>query len=361
VTPCVIAIDIGATKIAGALVEPGGHLIEQRVRPTRAAGPDGADRVWPELAGLVDELRELSGGPIAGVGVGSAGPLDLVHGTVSPVNIPTWRRFPVADKLTAHLGGLPVKLAGDGICAAIGEHWLGAARGVADVIVVVVSTGVGGGIIQGGRLYAGRTGNAGHIGHMVVDFDGDPCPCGGRGCVEAMSSGPRMVAWARRNGWRGRPSSPNGADPGRTTNLTLANRAVANRAGIDLTGADPDVAGPTVADPTGFGLTAVDLADSARAGDEIALAAFERAARALAAGIASTAASHDLTHAVIGGGVSRAADLLLPPLRRAISEYAKLDFVRDLRVDVAALGSAAGLHGAAALVLDESRYRATVA
>lgn len=310
----VIAIDIGATKIAGALIYPDGRLTEHRIRPTRAAGPDGEDRVWPELAALVDELRGLAAGPVLGVGVGSAGPLDLVHGTVSPVNIPSWRRFPLTDKLTAHIGGSPVQLAGDGICAAIGEHWLGAAQGVADVIVIVVSTGVGGGIIQRGRLHAGRTGNAGHIGHMVVDLDGDDCPCGGRGCVEAMSSGPLMVAWARRHGW----------------------------------GTDLDLP------------TAADLAESARAGDKVAVAAFERAGRALAAGITSTAASHDLRHAVIGGGVSRAADMLLPPLRRAITEYAKLDFVRDLEVGTAALGSEAGLYGAAALVLFPERYGATV-
>jgi glucokinase len=305
----VIAVDVGGTKLAGALVDRAGRLTGYRVRPTRPAGPGGADPVWPDLAALVGELCAAAQGPLLGIGVGSAGPLDLTLGTVSPVNIPGWRRFPLAQRLAEHTG-LPVRLAGDGICAAIGEHWLGAARGLDDVVVIVVSTGVGGGVIQRGRLHAGRSGNAGHIGHMVVDFDGDPCPCGGHGCVEGLSSGPSMTAWALRQGWR------------------------------------------PVREPAG----AAELADAARAGDPVALAAFDRAARALAAGITSIAAACDLTHAVLGGGVSRAADLLLPPLHTALADYARLDFVRDLQVGIAELGSQAGLFGAAALLLSPERY-----
>jgi len=306
-----LAIDIGATKLAAALVDRDGRLVEHRQCPTRA-GPAGADLVWPDLAALVDQTLATTDGHVTGIGVGSAGPLDLALGTVSPVNIPSWRSFPLTEQLSAHTGGLAVSLAGDGICAAIGEHWLGAARGLDDVVVLVVSTGVGGGVIQHGRLHAGRSGNAGHVGHMVVDLDGDPCTCGGRGCVETMASGPSMVAWAVRHGWRCKHPSP----------------------------------------------SAVELAMAARAGDEVAVAAFERSARALAAGITSVAAAGDVSHAVIAGGVSRASDLLLPPLRRAIGEYARLDFVRGLEVRVCALGSSAGLYGAAALVLDPHRYGA---
>jgi glucokinase len=268
------------------------------------------DRVWPDLAALVDGLCAAADGPVLGLGVGSAGPLDHVAGTVSPVNIPSWRGFPLTARLAEHTG-LPVRLAGDGICAAIGEHWLGAARGVDDAVVLVVSTGVGGGVIQNGRLYPGRSGNAGHVGHMVVDLDGDECACGGRGCVEAIASGPSMVAWARRQGWRGPEPGP---------------------------------------------ATGADLAAAARTGHPLALAAFDRAAHALAAGIVSVAAVADLTHAVLGGGVSQAEDVLFPPLRAALTGFARLDFVRDLQVHRAALGSAAGLYGAAALVLDPDRY-----
>jgi glucokinase len=307
-----IAIDIGATKLAVALVDPAGNLSHHEVGPTRPADPDGADRVWPDLGEMVDRMLKAATEEerqVAGVGVGSAGPLDLTVGAVSPVNIPSWRGFPLLEQLSRRTG-LPVRLAGDGICAAIGEHWLGAARGRDDVMVVVVSTGVGGGVIQNGRLQPGHGGNAGHIGHMVVDFDGDPCPCGGRGCVEAMASGPAMVRWARRQDWAG-------------------------------------------------GDSAKELAADARAGNPIATAAFERGARALAAGLTALAAACDLRHAVIGGGVSRAGDVLLPPLRVAIDEYARLDFLRGLGLSVAELGGEAGLYGAAALILDPHTYPAS--
>ncbi len=306
----VIAVDVGGTKLAGALVDGSGRLTSRLVRPTPPPGPDGTDRVWPELAALIGDLCARTTGSVLGIGVGSAGPLDLMAGTASPVNIPSWRRFPLVERLAAHTG-LPVRLAGDGICAAIGEHWLGAARGRDDVVVLVVSTGVGAGVIQRGRLYPGRTGNAGHLGHMVVDLDGGPCACGGRGCVESIASGPSMVSWALAQGWR----SPSTVD-------------------------------------------SAALAQAARDGDAVALAAFGRAARALAAGIYSIAAANDLDHAVIGGGVSRSADVLFPPLRAAYAEYGRLDFVRDLTVGVAELGGDAGLYGAAGLLLDPKRYAA---
>ena len=169
--------------------------------------------------------------------------------------------------MTAHAGGPEVRLAGDGICATIGEHWVGAGRGSRHMLGVVVSTGVGGGLILDGRLHHGRTANAGHIGHMVVDVNGEPCPCGSAGCVESLASGPAMVRWARANGW------PGPAD------------------------------------------TARDLVAAARDGDPVAGAAVDRAARALAAAFVSIAAACDLDRVVVGGGVARAGELLFAPIR----------------------------------------------
>ncbi|WP_027345832.1 ROK family protein [Hamadaea tsunoensis] len=298
-----LAVDVGGTKMAACLVQSDGRLIGSQTIPTA----DGsAEDVWQPLATLVREIAARADRPLLGVGVGTAGPLDLAGGTVSPVNIAGWREFPLARRLAEVLPGVPVRMAGDGICAAVGEHWRGAAREVDDVIVLVVSTGVGGGIIQRGRLVTGRTGNAGHIGHTVVDLGGDPCPCGGRGCVEALASGPSMVSYAVRNGW--------------------------------------------------VGSSAVELADAARAGDKVANQAFERAGHAVAAGIISASALCDLTAAVIGGGVSHAADLLFPPLKRALEEHGKLGFLRDIEISTAALGSSAGLVGAGALVFEPERY-----
>lgn len=297
-----LSVDIGGTKMACSLVRPDGTLLHHEAIRTPPSD------VWPPLADLATRVASAARDVLTGVGIGSAGPLDLAAGTVSPVNIASWRGFPLAERFSALFPGIPVYLAGDGACAAAGEHWRGAAQKVDDVIVLVVSTGVGGGLIQRGRLFSGRSGNAGHIGHTVVDLDGDDCPCGGRGCVEAIASGPRMVAWAASHGWTGS--------------------------------------------------SAVELAASARAGDSVALQAFERAGHAVAAGIVSTAAIADLSAAVVGGGVSRAADLLLPPLRRGLRSHGVLDFLRDLDVCTAVLGGDAGLVGAAALVFEPARYPA---
>jgi glucokinase len=307
----VLAIDIGASKMAAALVGTDGAIRHRAEAPTDAGPDNDAERVWAPLAALAERMLVTANGQcVVGIGVGSAGPLDSVRGTVSPVNISAWRNFPLTDRLAALAPGLPVRLAGDGVCAAAGEHWQGAGRGVDDLLVVVVSTGVGGGLVQNGRLVAGPTGNAGHVGHMVVDMTGEPCPCGGQGCVEALASGPSMVRWAVRHGWR--PPAPN---PG-----------------------------------------AVHLADSARQGDLVACRAFERGGAAIAAGAVSVAAVCDLTRVVVGGGVSRAADLLLPPLSAAITRYARLGFLQDLTVVPARLGVDAGLVGAAAMVFAPQTY-----
>jgi glucokinase len=168
---------------------------------------------------------------------------------------------------------------------------------------MVVSTGVGGGLVLDGVPYDGRTGNAGHVGHVVVEPDGRPCTCGGHGCVETIAAGPRMAQWARENGW----DAPAEAD-------------------------------------------AKELAAAANAGNPIALQAFRRGATAVAAMIASVGAVCDLDLVVIGGGVAKSGALLFDPLRAALSTYAGLDFLRGLRVLPAKLGGEAGLVGAAALL-----------
>jgi glucokinase len=309
--PVAVAIDIGGTKLAGCLVNRAGEVQHRRVLPTVGERPDDAESLWNVLANLVAGLLDAATGrPVVGLGVGSAGPLDLTVGAISPVNIPAWRAFPLVDRLAEAAPSLPVYLAGDGACAAAGEHWQGAARDLDDVMTIVVSTGVGGGLVQQGRLYAGQSGNAGHIGHIVVDHGGDRCPCGGYGCVEAYASGPSMVGWARRNGWRsGEPS-----------------------------------------------LSAVELAADARDNHPVAVEAFQRAGRALAAGIVSAAAMCDLTHVFIGGGVAAAADLLLPPLREAYHRHAGLDFLTRVTIAPAELASVAGLVGSGAIVFHPERY-----
>ncbi|MGW7056447.1 ROK family protein [Streptomyces sp. NPDC054887] len=301
-TDLVAALDIGGTKIAGALVDDGGRILLRAQRPTPAQ-EDGES----VMRAVSEVLDRLSASPLweraTAVGVGSAGPVDASAGTVSPVNVPGWRDFPLADRVHRTAGGRPVTLVGDGVAMTAAEHWQGAARGHDNALCLVVSTGVGGGLVLDGRLHPGPTGNAGHIGHISVDLDGDPCPCGSRGCVERIASGPNIARRALEQGWRPGP--------------------------------DGDA-------------TAVAVAASARAGDPVAVASYGRAAQALAAGIAATATLVEIDIAVVGGGVAGAGDVLFAPLRRALRTYAALSFVQRLDVVPALTGTDAGLVGAAA-------------
>jgi glucokinase len=297
--PHVLAVDIGGTKMAAALVGESGRVLTHHEVGTPAA-PAGADGVVAEaLAGLV--RRTVEGYRPVAAAVASAGPLDPVAGVVSPVNIPAWRDFPVVSCVREAAGGLPSVLVGDAIAAAIGEQWCGAGADSAALLGIVVSTGVGGGLVLGGEPFCGPTGNAGHIGHIYADPYMEECPCGARGCVETAASGPAMVRYARRAGW---------------------------------TGAD-----------------ARELTAAARAGDTVARGAFARAADALANGVLIAAALCDLDVVVVGGGVSAAGDVLLTPLRERIVRRANLPFVQRIQVRQAALGRRAGLIGAARYAL----------
>ncbi|WP_344092175.1 ROK family protein, partial [Streptomyces stramineus] len=206
----VAALDIGGTKIAGALVDGSGRLLVRAQRPTPAQ-EDGV-AVLGAVAGVLAELARAADWPrVRAVGIGSAGPVDASRGTVSPVNVPGWRDFPLVAEVAERAGGRPVVLVGDGVAMTAAEHWQGAARGHADALCMVVSTGVGGGLVLGGRLHTGPTGNAGHIGHISVDLDGDPCPCGARGCVERIASGPNIARRALDSGWRPGPDGDRSA------------------------------------------------------------------------------------------------------------------------------------------------------
>ncbi|HTZ08228.1 MAG TPA: ROK family protein [Acidimicrobiales bacterium] len=190
-----LAIDIGGTKLAAGLVSRSGVVLARGRVPT--PGGDDPETVFGAVVPLVGDLLEGAAG--AGVdavvvcGVGCGGPMDLGPGTVSPLNIPAWRRFPLRDRLEA-LTGLGVALDNDAKALALAEGWRGAAQGRADYLAMVVSTGVGGGIVSGGRLLQGATGNAGHIGHVIVEPEGRRCGCGARGCLEAEASGIAIAA-----------------------------------------------------------------------------------------------------------------------------------------------------------------------
>ncbi|MEU4441696.1 ROK family protein [Actinosynnema sp. NPDC050801] len=300
--PVAVAIDIGGTKLAAALVESDGTVLARRTTPTPAGD---ADTVWRGLAGLLDELLGLAADrTVLGAGIASAAPMDLRTGTISPVNIPGWRDFPITARVGDLLPGLPVRLGGDALCMALAEYHHGNGRGSECLLGMVVSTGIGGGFVFGGRPHFGTTGNAGHVGHFVVDPAGPPCGCGANGCSEAIASGPSMVRWALDQGWQ----------------------------------------------PLGGTADGVALAAAARAGDPTARAAFGRSGAAVAHVITVASALCEIDRVVIGGGVAQAWDLLEPAVTEPLADYAGLDFMRRAEVCPATLGVDSGLIGAAALL-----------
>jgi glucokinase len=277
VTGSVLALDVGGTKMAAAIVDREGRVL----RASRDATPQGGDAesLWQVLMGAASTV--VDGVDIVGVGVGCGGPMTWPEGEVSPLNIPGWRAFPLRRRVEERFSGVPVRLHNDAVCTAVGEHWLGAGRGTRDMLGMVVSTGVGGGLVLGGRLADGGTGNAGHIGHVIVDPAGPECSCGGLGCLEALASGPRLTAWAAEQGWR-----------------------------------------------AGKGGSGRELAHDAAGGDPVALAAMTRAGAALGLAIASTTHLCDLEVVAISGGLAQAGALLFDPLEAALRRHARMAFAR---------------------------------
>ncbi|MCE6997961.1 ROK family protein [Saccharothrix sp. S26] len=303
--PVAVAIDIGGTKLAAALVEPDGSVLARRTTPTPAGD---AETVWAGLAGVLADLLDAAAGrTVLGAGIASAAPMDLRTGTISPVNIPGWRDFPITARVGDLLPGLPVRLGGDALCMALAEYHHGNGRGSECLLGMVVSTGVGGGFVFAGRPHFGTTGNAGHVGHFVVDPRGPLCGCGANGCSEAIASGPSMVRWALEQGWQ----------------------------------------------PLGGTADGVALAASARAGDPTARAAFRRSGAAVAQVITVASALCEIDRVVIGGGVAQAWDLLEPAVTGPLADYAGLEFMRRVQVWPATLGVDSGLIGAAALLAED--------
>jgi glucokinase len=285
----VLAVDFGGTKVEAALVDDG--VLVPGTRSRRPTGPtaSAADLDDAVRAVIVEARGDVE---VTRVGIGSAGPVDTVRGLASPLNVPAWRDHPLRDVVAAAVPGAAVALAIDGLAITLAEARYGAGRGSANVLGMVVSTGVGGGLVLDGRGVRGASGNAGHIGHVQVAGYDDPCPCGRQGCLEAVASGPSSVRWARAQGWDG--------------------------------------------------LTGEDLAAS---GDPRARAAIERSARAVGLAVASASALVDLDVVAIGGGFSHSAPDYLDLVRAAADEG--FGFVRATRILPAGLGGDAPLIGAA--------------
>lgn len=295
-----LAIDLGGTKVEAALVDDTGRIVAgSRTREATGAAA-ASDRAVLEraVASVIARCHALpEWAEVTAAGIGSAGPIDLAAGTVAPINLPAVHGLALVDLVRRESGLADVTLRLDGTCIALAEAWLGAAQGVDDAIVFVVSTGIGGGIISGGRLLAGASGNAGHLGQVVVtEIEGDAAAS----TVEQLASGPHIVAWARAQGWTGS--------------------------------------------------TGEELADAYRAGDDLARAAVARSAHAIGVGLANAATLVDLELAVVGGGFSFVADDFTEQIEASVRAAAINGYAARLRVVRAGLGGDSPLIGAAALV-----------
>jgi glucokinase len=217
-TESVLAIDIGGTKMAVGLVDRNGHLGWASQLPT----PTGdAETVWAALETL---LAARPPARLIVCGVGCGGPMSGGGTLVSPLNIPGWREFPLRARV-AELTGLPTWVDNDAKALALADGWVGEAVGTSNYLSMVVSTGIGGGIVLDGRLLDGADGNAGHVGHVVVEPDGRRCECGGQGCLEAEASGVAIRAIT------GRPPAEAGPEVKERTGR-LVGRAVATVANL---------------------------------------------------------------------------------------------------------------------------------
>ena len=235
-----LAIDIGGTKLAAGLVTEEGEVVRSATAPTPTASD--AEAVFDAVRGLLDAVRvpgrsgpteriggpsgptERSDGPVVVCGVGCGGPMTGGGEAVSPLNIRAWRDFPLRARLGSSTG-LPTFIDNDAKALALGEGWKGAAADERDFIAMVVSTGIGGGIVLDGRLLDGADGNAGHVGHLIVEPNGRLCACGARGCLEAEASGPSIAAAT------GRPAIEAGPEVVARTGR-LVGRAVASVANL---------------------------------------------------------------------------------------------------------------------------------
>lgn len=316
-TAGVLAVDLGGTNLRVAAISPTGEMLLRESAPTRAE--EGPESVIDRMAELCQQVAGHAGLTAdAAIGVASPGPLDPHTGVVifTP-NLPGWRDVALGPMLSERTGR-PVRVSNDANCAALGEARFGAASGLRDVVYIGLGTGVGGGLILGGKLYEGGFGMGVELGHVTVATDGPRCTCGGIGCLESFVAG-----WA-----------------------------IAREAYLVCTTADGDriraLAGTNKPDAR-----AVTLA--AHEGDPAALEIFARAGRALGAAMGAFINIFNPQAVVIGGGLSVSGDAILGPARAAMASYSFQGLRVQAQILRATLGDDNGLFGAGALALEIER------
>lgn len=309
----ILAIDLGGTKIASAIVSDG-KVAYRDYRLTRAA--EGVDSVILNIASAIEELlakSRLKTSDLSAISIASAGAIDTANGLVtSSPNLPGWQDVPLRNRIKERFA-TDTFLINDASAAALGEHRYGAGRGTRNLVYITVSTGIGGGIIIDGELYLGTSGAAGEIGHTTIDANGPPCYCGNRGCLEVLASGTAIAREAIKAVKDGRPSILK-----------------------DIIKGDIDK------------ITAKEVSQAASRGDTLALKVIGQAAYYLGIGMVNVTNIFNPEIIVIGGGVSRMGELIFKPVRKIVSEQAFGLSARAVRIVPFELGDDSGVLGAAA-------------
>jgi len=313
----IIGVDLGGTQIRAALMDEDGNILNRVSELTLAEeGPEAViSRIKEAIrgaAGAVDWAQ------IRGIGIGAPGPLDPWTGVIHKApNLPGWHEVPLRD-LIAETFNVPTYVGNDANLAALAERRFGAGKGIDDLIYMTISTGIGGGVIVGGELLLGAHGLAGEIGHQTIDINGPRCNCGNIGCLEVLAAGP----------------------------------AIARRA-VDLIQSGAETSIVELAQGDLNRVTAELVTKAAKGGDQVAIEIIHRAGFYIGVGIVNVLHIFNPELVIIGGGVSKAGDLLFDPIRATVRERAMEAFVRHVRIVPAALGDDVGLLGTAALVLQQ--------
>ena len=313
----IVGVDIGGTNLSVGLVPwEGGEPLALRRVPTLAAGGGEAvvGRVVELIRSSMAEVLGSTGAPaeaVAGVGIGSPGPLDRRTGVVITTPNLGWKNFPLRELVTDRIH-LPATLDNDANCATYGEWWLGAGQGVDTLVGMTLGTGIGGGIILDGEIFHGVSDAAAEIGHMTINFAGRRCKCGNYGCLEAYASGPNIAARAVE-----------GIEAGAVSML------------------------PGMVDGDLDALTAAHVSEAALAGDPYAHEVILETAKLLGVGVANIINALNPGAVVIAGGVTRAGDLLFEPIRAEVRRRAFRPASEACRILAADLPETAGVIGAA--------------
>lgn len=313
-----IGIDIGGTNVPASIIDESGKIIHTIDKKTMAEG--GPDAVIKRITDSIKDLlkyfdENIKNSKIVGVGIGAPGTLDHKKGQIitSP-NLPQWRNIPLVGKITAEVK-MPIFIDNDANCAAIGEHWIGAANGAENAVLITLGTGVGGGIIINNRIYRGSHGTAGELGHITIFAKGNKCACGNFGCLEAYASANATVSRAKERLKREDVAS------------TLQTKKLSE-------------------------ITAHEIYIHAEQGDRFAQSILTESGSYLGIGIATFANIFDPDIIIVGGGFAGAEKYLIPA---AIDEAYKRAFksvMDSIKITTAKLGNHAGIIGAAKLAFD---------